>query len=581
MKRACILLGLMLLPASAASAGPEVRVRPPLRADADDRPVPQPKERPVSELFAIVYNSWCRHLSPEYKALGAADHGALNVNAWDEVPDSAWFSNRMGTASITFEDILGGLEGEPPRSGKWTIIRVNDEGYTPKLDILDPAGRKYVLKFDLRTAPERNSGAERICTLIMHAAGYNVPHNTIVYFRREDLQLGPDSYYRDSTNKRRQLTPADLDAMLAKLAPMPDGRYRGMASLYLPGKPVGRFVYTGTRKDDPNDIVPHELRRELRGMYVIASWINHVDVGDKNALDVYLPGHDGGGFVRHYLLDFGSALGSGDFINGPYRVGHEYIFDGSAMGRSLVTLGVWRRPWDVHGKIRYPEVGYYDSDLFVPGSWKPNYPNLSFERMDAADAYWGAKIVTAFTDPVIAKLAEAGGYSRPEITRYMSETLRLRRDLVGRHWLGGITALEDFRLEQAGPRWRLLVRDLAAERGYGPPAQTYRFVVTDLRGRKLAPDILSAPGARELDLGETAAALPAARAKPDRYGRGPVARVIIEGRRADGGWALPVEVILGYHGRESRLEVLGWTHAPGRSRKVSGSEAHPGRQTVD
>ena len=44
---------------------------------------------------------------------------------------------------------------------------------------------------------------------------------------------------------------------------------------------VGKFSYTGTRKDDRNDLIPHELRRELRGMYVVASWVNHADSGDK------------------------------------------------------------------------------------------------------------------------------------------------------------------------------------------------------------------------------------------------------------------------------------------------------------
>ncbi len=79
----------------------------------------------------------------------------------------------------------------------------------------------------------------------------------------------------------------------------------------------------------------------------------------------------------------------------PYRVGHEYMFDGAAMGKSLVTLGLWRRPWEVRGSVEYPEVGYFSSELFEPDKWKPSFPNRAFDQMEDGDGYWGAKIVTA------------------------------------------------------------------------------------------------------------------------------------------------------------------------------------------
>jgi hypothetical protein len=583
MRRKFFVLALTLAALPGLRAGSAIRLRPPLRADADNKPIPKPRERMYSELYAIVYNSWCRHLDPEYKAQCASDPGALNVNAWDEVPDSSWFKTRMGTRVLTFEEIVASLGGEPPRSGNWTIIRVNDEGYTPKLDIKDPAGRRYVLKFDLKSAPERNSGAERICTLIMHAAGYNVPCNTIVYFRREDLQLVPESYHRDAANRRRRLSSDDLDVMFSKLAPMSDGRYRGLASLYISEGPgVGRFMYTGKRRDDPNDIIPHEMRRELRGMRVIASWINHVDVGDKNALDVWVPGSADRGFVRHYLLDFGSAMGSGDFVNGPFRVGHEYIFDGPSMGKSLLSLGAWRRPWDARGRIDYTEVGYFPGELFEPAKWKPNYPNLSFERTDAGDAYWGAKVVTAYPDALIEKLAEAGEYSRAEVTRFVADTFKSRRDGIGRHWLNGITPLEEFRIEVQDRRTRLHMRDIGVERGYASrDSRIYRYSVRDTRNRKVVPEAVTAPGVAELDLGLLAVDAPSWGAASDRWGRVPVARVVVEAGNGAGRWALPVEIVLGYRGRNPALEVLGWIHAPGYGRDVPSTGAHPETRAVD
>ena len=57
--------------------------------------------------------------------------------------------------------------------------------------------------------------------------------------------------------------------------------------------------------------------------------------------------------MKHYLIDFSATLGAYEWPMAPYRVGHEYMFDGAAMGKSLVTLGLWRRPWEVR---RYRRV---------------------------------------------------------------------------------------------------------------------------------------------------------------------------------------------------------------------------------
>jgi len=545
MKRLAIFLLACMLPVSGADD--RLRVPPPLTVDADDRNIPEPREQRVSELYAIVYNSWMRHLSPAEKVAAVRDSGALNVNAWDEAPDSSWFSNRIGQHSLSFDEICAGLEGQPPETGAWAVLRVEDEGYTPKLRVRDHAGRTYVLKFDPST-PEKNSGAERISTLVLHAAGYNVPHNTIVSFRSSDLLLAEDAYYTDAIGKRRPLTRADLDTVLKKIKPVANGTYRGMASMFLPGKGVGKFKYTGIRKDDANDIIPHERRRELRGLGVIAAWINHADTGEKNTYDAYMT-VGGRSYLKHYLIDFGSSLGSGDYINGPYRVGHEYIFDGSAMGRSFITLGLWHRPWEEHGRIVHSEIGYYDSELFEPEKWKPNYPNPAFNRMDDADGYWGAKIVTAFSHEVIEKLAQAGAYSRSEVTAYLANTLKQRRDAIGRYWLDRVAPLEEFVLTGG----RLVSRDLAVERGYAPEenAGGYRLHVD---GNKESLTFTSqSVQLPELNL--------KADGRADRYGRLLLARVWIESKRRGGGWSLPVEVILGQTRESEQLQVLGWRHA--------------------
>ena len=549
-----ILIGILLsVPLILAAAKSGFYLRPPLRIDKDDQPIPQPKEREVSDMYAIFYNSWLRHLSPE-TAL-AKKQTALNVNAWDEVPDSSWFTNRIGIRPLSFEEIVSGLEGQPPQPSPWRVDRRNDSGYTPKVEIEDSARRRYVLKFDPPGARERNSGAERIGTLIMYAIGYNVPHNTIAYFRPGDLVFDEKSSYRDPMGRRRQLTREDVEAVLKRLDPMTDGRYRGIASLYLPGTPLGPFVFTGRRKDDANDIIPHELRREIRGMRVIASWINHVDIKDHQALDMYHTAADGRRFVRHYLIDFSATLGAYEWPSAPFRMGHEYMFDGSAIGRSFLSLGLWRRPWEVSGNVLHQEVGYFSAALFAPDKWKPSFPNLAFEQMDDGDGYWGAKIVTAFTDPLIRRIAEAGQYTRQEVTQFIETVLRERRDAVGKYWLNRVTPLEEITL--AGQR--LQFRDLAVERGFsGSGLREYRFHVRSLNRKRLT-DVREAREVEIPSLFQLAAQTPVEPA--DRYGRTPMLLVLIEAKKNEKEWALPVEVVVGRTSGSNDLRVLGWTHA--------------------
>ena len=178
--------------------------------------------------------------------------------------------------------------GSGPAAGSWTIVGAKTEGVQPGLTVRDTAGQIYFVKFDPPSNPEMASGAEVISTKLFHAAGYHVPENYLATIHPDALIIGDRAEVVED-GKHRAMRRWDLDAVLAKSARNADGSYRVLASKALDGTPVGPFRYFGTRPDDPNDIFPHEHRRELRGLGVLAAWLNHDDSRAPNTLDTLVP----------------------------------------------------------------------------------------------------------------------------------------------------------------------------------------------------------------------------------------------------------------------------------------------------
>jgi hypothetical protein len=396
---------------------------------------------------------------------------ALNVNTIDEVPDSSWFTNRIGARALTAEEIARGPDtSNGPRPGTWTVERGKTDGVMPGLRILDSAGVRYFVKFDSPGFRELATGAEVVVTKLFHAIGYHVPENYITYINREDLVVGEGARKEYGDGRRRPLERKDLDLVLRRAAREPDGSYRVVASKALDGTPIGGFRFHGTRPDDPNDVVPHEARRELRGMRVFAAWVNHVDCKGSNTLDTVVPG-PAGGAVRHHLLDFGSTLGSAGVMAREAWEGSEFIFDGPQTLDGMIDFGLPTRPW-MHA--RYPDleaVGRFEAAAFHPESWKPRLPNPAFVRARPEDLFWAARVVAAFTDEQIRAAVESGRYSNPRTTAYLVETLITRRDKISRAWLNVVNPLVDVELDATG----VLTFDNAAVRaGVASEPEGYR-----------------------------------------------------------------------------------------------------------
>ena len=68
--------------------------------------------------------------------------------------------------------------------------------------------------------------------------------------------------------------------------------------------------------------------------------------------------------------------------------------------------------------------------------------------MDAADAFWAARIVSRFTDEMIHAIVAAGKISDPEAAAYLTDVLIKRRDKVVQYWISRTNPLDGFDVER-------------------------------------------------------------------------------------------------------------------------------------
>jgi hypothetical protein len=427
--------------------------------DFDMKDIPEPKERTANfydnffheQLFEeakqdIDIPRWFRYMVGSPKQ-------SMNVNAVDEVPDSSWYTNRHALRPMTIEALLRGPNhSSGPDFDQATITRAKNTGVTPGMQLRDKKGDIYLVKFDRVEWPELQSAAEVITTKILYAAGYNVPENYIAYLKPDQLLIGSEV---------EPFTREDLERMLEPIAKLPDGRIRVLASKMLPGKPKGPFPHIGVRGDDPNDLIPHEHRRELRGLRVIASWLNHWDMKEEQSLDVYVE-ENGRRFLRHYLLDFGSSLGGGQNPLESFR-GHQHVFDAGDIVHELITLGI-HESYDEKKEVAIsPQVGLFSSRDFDPENWKTTYPVMAFQNMTDEDAFWGVRVMLSFTEGELRKIVETAQYSDPKNTEYVLQTLLERRRMVAGHWLRQVNPIARFSIEKNTDGVALKFRDFVVE----------------------------------------------------------------------------------------------------------------------
>ena len=441
----------------------------PLWVDNDRRDVTdEPAEIELSDMFDRF-----GHIAGDLGSQELTE--AQNVNTLDEVPDSSWFTNRHARTPMSIDELVRGPNtGDgPDLSTPWRVFRGKIGGLTPGVQIIDGRGDRYVIKFDPVNVPELSSAAEVIGTKLFFAMGYNVPENYIALVDPEaGLEIEPGTTLEDKFGDEMPLTRSLLRRRLRRVPRLPDGRVRVTASKYISGRPIGPFRYYSMRTDDPNDVIPHENRRELRGLRLLAAWTNHDDTRAHNTQDSWVE-ENGRHHIRHHLMDFGSTFGSGSVDIQLPNLSFTYWLDLDEVKKNARSFGL-RTP--KYRKVDWPDfpdyeaVGRWEAASYEPHEWRNDYPNPAFVRMTDRDAFWAAKIIMAFTREELEAIVQTGEFSDPEVERYFLDILIERQRKSAQHYLNRVNPLDAFEVTPEGLRFA----NLSNRYGFARDATTYQ-----------------------------------------------------------------------------------------------------------
>ena len=414
---------------------------------------------------------------------------AANATSLDEVADSSWFDNRIGITPLTAKQReLGACKPEDilpvdVADGAWVIDQGKANGATAGFRVDVPGLGLYMLKADDLGKPERASAASVIGAALYHASGFSTSCEQIVLVRRTQFTLKPGL---TTTSNRGTITPFDQAAFAAVLdrSTQVGPLVRMQASKWLPGLALGPFRYVGVRDDDPNDVVDHENRRELRGSRLLAAWMNHWDAREQNSMDLWLASdpkqkRSSPGYVRHYVID------TSDVIGGPIpspetttRLGHGYLVSMRDIALDFVTLGAITRPWDrARPEPGREKFGLFSARDFDPERWVGLYPNPAMIRMTERDAAWMARIIARFTPADVRGIVEAGRFSDPGDTDYLVKVLLERqRRILARYLMQRSPIAHVYAVGN-----QLCATDLARSSGV-LPADRFRYTVSQRSG---------------------------------------------------------------------------------------------------
>ena len=472
----------------ARTAAPRFYPDDPIAREPESQDASKAKVYEIQQMYEMVRNLF---VTPDYKPSGAR---AGNINTIDEVPDSSWFTNRVGSTPITLEELVKGpIEGAPPDPSHWVLTREKTAGAHPGFTATDARGETWFLEFDPPYFPEGATGAVEVATKIFWGLGYNQVESYLTTFDPRKASFDPKATLRRPSGKRTPFTQDDMNAILERVHRNKDGTYRVIAGRLIRGRILGNFTFDGSRTDDPNDIVPHERRRELRALRVFGAWTNLTDIKSANTLDSLVT-VGGRSVVKHYLQDVGSTFGMCNELY-EWDLSWENFIQKDTSWRRLYSFGFALSPWQTVDYVEFPSVGKFEGDVFDPRKWRPQTTTVGFLEMRDDDAFWAARRVVAFSDEMIRAAVHTGEFSDPMAEQYLADVLIKRKKKIAEAYLPAINPIVDPRLDGNG---RLTFSNAAVDAGVAKAPAGYRaswssFDNTANESKPIAETTSSAP----------------------------------------------------------------------------------------
>lgn len=502
---------LMLLALSLAASGCShsfgVRYPPGPWADDDRRPTQMPEKElpftyPSSSLLEqsrqveMIFELTARITEMPTNAIPGGTDEATNIDDFDEAPDSTWFANRLGAREMTEQELLlGPGEVALPTQGPLEVAAMGRGIVTPWILARSGEGKEYLFTFDDPSRPTMATGAGFLVGRALFAAGYNVPPTSILPVDTGRFRLADKTTFRDAQGSEREATPQDLSALVAGVARSAHSQLvRTLATAKPAGVHIGPFAFRGRRRHDENDRIRHDERRELRGLHVFSSWLDHRFTIDEHTADIFVPEGPGQGYLTHYLVGFEESLGnlSAALAHEEEPAHPQSKLKPTVLGYPPVTLYSRQQ---VTPERQGPTP--FDAEHLDPYWWEPWMPNMALWSGTNRDEFWGSAILARFTDERIGALVTAAHFDPPSVGKQIQRALGERRDKILAFWLERVNPLRAFSAETSDGANTATFEDVARTAGLtGIEQSTYRYRLRTANGRAVIADWAEAEDTR-------------------------------------------------------------------------------------